>query len=151
VSDLPRGERNRPAPPIGGIDDDRAKLSSLRSDLDGKLAAGMWQPVRGRIDDFMFERLVETSAALPMNSAQKVSWAATQLDRISADGRGRYYITCRLPADPKAREEVKNGLKELSRDYPSLVILKLTGDADIQIKELETFGDLSNMLPTKTD
>jgi hypothetical protein len=144
-TDLPRGERNRPAPPIGGIDDDRAKLTSIRNDLEGKLAAGMWPTVRGKIDDFMIERLVKAAAAVPMSDAQKIRFAASALDKASKDGRGRYYITCRPPADPT----VESGLQKLSADYPSLVILKLAGDADTSITEIDTFGDLPYMLPKK--
>jgi hypothetical protein len=141
-SDHPPGTRARPAPPIGGIDDPADKFRAIRADLEGKFRPMGWGDLRTKIDDVMFECLVQ--GPIP-NRAQAIREAAVELKVLSKSRR--YYLAVRLPEDETARREFQSGLGELVHDYPSLVILKMTGDFETKLDERQRFGSFTQLLP----
>jgi hypothetical protein len=100
--EFPPGVLSLAHPPHAGLGGDR-RYEAMRLGLSGKLSVGEWEANSQLVDDVLIERFVATTGSADLTKEQKVAAAAIQLESVSR--RGRYYLTCRLPMNDKARGE----------------------------------------------
>jgi hypothetical protein len=142
--EFPAGVRSLAHPPHAGIGGGDKRHDDIRLGLSGKFEVGKWQTNRKLIDDVLIERFVSTTGSADLTYEQKVGAAAIQLDSVSR--KGRYYLTCRLPRDDHARQEMESGLRTLKDHYPSIVILVLAGDGARDLEERKRYGSVQQII-----
>ena len=114
-------------------------------ELTRKFSPGGWSNLRRQIDDYFYQRFVQGA----VDRGDEVRIRNTRLELEDQSTTGSWYLLYRLPADEKACGELEDGLRELKRDYPSLIILGLTGDADVESRERSDFRSFRSMLPMR--
>lgn len=134
-----------PSAPESGIGGGAREREAVRESLRRKFSVGGWRELRGRVDDYLFTRFVDGPAR--QDARQNIERTAAEL-AVSAR-RHSYYMIYRLPEDEASRRELEDGLRELKRDYPALVVLGLTDEHEIEVRERTLFGPLRNMLPRR--
>jgi hypothetical protein len=142
----PDGRRQLPAPPEAGIGGAREQQEAIREALTRKFSPGGWGGLRRQIDDYLYQRFVQ--GAVDRAEEVRIRNAAIELKNQST--RSSYYLLYRLPADEQARRELEEGLRGLKRDYPALIILGLTGGAEVETRDREEFGPFRSMLPMRS-
>ncbi len=149
--EFPHGRRFLPKPPEAGIDSEIEQARTIRDSLTRKFAPTAWTKLRGHIDDYMIKALVapDRRHADEVNP-ENLTRAADALDTLSRGGRSRFYLLCRLPAEPQARAEVERDLQGLKATFKSLVILGLTDDPAQETREMKAFDAFRLMLPEGT-
>ena len=144
--DFSGGSRQRPNPPLGGINDRTAQFAALEADLQGKYAPGTWDTsTRHKIDDALMDEFAGAAGAPDMDRGAKIRWVRDQLE--PEDRKGRYYLVCRMPSDPNVRRELEQGLQRVAEDYKWLAILKLEGDGSVAADEGGRYREFQRMLP----
>lgn len=144
----PEGKRLLAAPPEAGIAGLTAQRAAINDALIRKFSPGTWSKLRTQISDYMYRRFIDPSSAVEEKGKQRIREVAAELAVQSS--RHSYYLLYRLPDDEEARREMEEGLREIKRDYPSLVILGLSRDPETAIRERSDFGPFRLMLPLRS-
>jgi hypothetical protein len=143
---IPVGTRQLPHPPETGLGGSKGHSEEIRASLMGKFRPGSWTAIRGDIDDYMFKSFASSAGDPDWTREQRVRLASRELKNASLK---KHYMIYRLPEDEAGRRELQDGLRQLKKDYPSLVFLGLTGDFDVRLAESDVYGPLRSMLRRK--
>jgi hypothetical protein len=143
----PDGTRLLPAPPEFGIGTTREECEAIRESLERKFNPAGWRHLRERVDDYMITRFIDKTFGKTREA--KVRTAAIELANQSGRNSS-FYLIYRLPSDEQSRREMIDGLRELKKDYPALVLLGLTDDPDFENQERTQFGRFRNLLPKRS-
>ncbi len=150
---FPEGVYSLPLPPEGGFDvDGTAFKEAWHQHLDNQFRFADAEKLREAWDDYMISRFAKLEPrARQRHSREYVEDVADELDYRARTQGKTYYLLIDVPSEKEARGAVRNLIRELKADYPSVVFLQLNDDRDLERAEQKTFRPLCDLLPKNNE
>jgi len=146
---FPEGVYSLPLPPEGGFDaDGEAFRQAWHEHLINQFRPADADKLRTAWNDYLIGRFADLDPrARQRDRKEYIEDAVDELKYRAEDLGKTYYFLTDAPAEEGARRALDALIRELKKDYPSVVFLQLNDAWELERKEKREFRPLCDMLP----